>query len=337
MNDLRQYGHNFIQSALRYRLDRRGYVFLVCLAISTALWLLIALSKNYTTYLDFPVKYINVPSDQVVVNSLPKHLSLEVTAGGFTLLGYKWFKNIRTIKLDVGQYEADRKQSVSVTSISTSDFFDDIAKQLGRGVNIDRDYIFPKMIEVITSDTVTKTLAIIPRHQLQFGEGYRLSGVVEARPAVVDVFGPTCLLDTIESLSTELVQVEALAESQMISAAIDFNDPVGVLKCEQAQVLMEIPVDQYTLGSSEVAITVEGLPDSIVLQLFPGTIKVEYLVGMRDYDQVKGNMFTAEVQFPNLQDSVDKLKVHLSNAPDLVEVVRFEPKKVQFVWRKKSQ
>ena len=66
--------------------DSRVIIFLICLLISTILWFLNALGKNYDTTLEFPVKYINPPENQFIANSPPENLVLKVNAHGFYIV-----------------------------------------------------------------------------------------------------------------------------------------------------------------------------------------------------------------------------------------------------------
>ena len=73
----------------RLKNDKQIVVFLVCLLIATALWFLNALSKDYSTTISYPVKFVNPPSNQFVSNKLPQKFELQVEAHGFTLLRHK--------------------------------------------------------------------------------------------------------------------------------------------------------------------------------------------------------------------------------------------------------
>ncbi len=70
----------------KLRNDKQVIVFLVCLFIATTLWFLNALSKDYTTIVSYPVKYINPPKNQFLANKPPSKFDLKVEAHGFTLL-----------------------------------------------------------------------------------------------------------------------------------------------------------------------------------------------------------------------------------------------------------
>ena len=65
--------------------DKRIVVFIVCLSIATVLWFLNALSKDYSTTISYPVKYVNPPGNQFLSNSPPAKFDLKVEAHGFTL------------------------------------------------------------------------------------------------------------------------------------------------------------------------------------------------------------------------------------------------------------
>ena len=53
------------------RPDKRVIIYLVCVGIATVFWLLNMLGKNYTADLDLPVRYGNLPENQVLINKLP--------------------------------------------------------------------------------------------------------------------------------------------------------------------------------------------------------------------------------------------------------------------------
>ena len=69
--------------------DKRIVVFMVCLLIATVLWFLNALSKEYSTTITYPVKYVNPPGNQFLSNTPPAKFDLKVEAHGFTLLRHK--------------------------------------------------------------------------------------------------------------------------------------------------------------------------------------------------------------------------------------------------------
>ena len=67
----------------------KAFVFLVCLALSFFLWLLLSLEKRYTSRISVPISYVEFPKDKQFSGSLPQKFDLTVDGYGYTLLSYK--------------------------------------------------------------------------------------------------------------------------------------------------------------------------------------------------------------------------------------------------------
>ena len=80
-----------LKSGLIYRignpkdedLKNKLYVFLVCLAISIFIWLLIVLSKNNIETIDYPITYSKPPDNLVLTNVPDSLLSFRLSSSGF--------------------------------------------------------------------------------------------------------------------------------------------------------------------------------------------------------------------------------------------------------------
>ena len=77
------------KSKKRLKTNLKLRVFLVFLSLSIVLWLLINLSKTYTSDVEFEVKYINLPIDKVLQTTPINQLEASVSSTGFTLLRYQ--------------------------------------------------------------------------------------------------------------------------------------------------------------------------------------------------------------------------------------------------------
>ena len=60
--------------------------FLLFLGVSALIWLLITLSKEYTSSLDLYVKFTNVPQDKMLVNNNVQQIKVDVKASGFKII-----------------------------------------------------------------------------------------------------------------------------------------------------------------------------------------------------------------------------------------------------------
>ena len=310
---------------------------MVCLAISTAIWFLIALSKPYTTFVEFDTRYTNLPEDKLLVHKLPDQIAVRVTAQGFTLLSWKMGVSGSTLDIDVSKFPVEKRINRQIINVVTGDLLEQLSRQLGSHSDITRDNILPDTISVVLSDSFSKSVPVIANHRLTFAKDFELDGDIETQPSVVDIYGPRAILDTINVLYTEQVSLEDVDGPKDLVSRLMFPNPAGNVRVEPEKVFVKIPADQYTAGSIMVPIVVKNVPDSFAVRTFPDSIRVDYNIGMRR-GVLSSSQFKAEIILPDTADIEDyrKLPVELMRHPDYIKVSRHEPHRVEFIFRKKE-
>jgi hypothetical protein len=109
------------------RNNQRLIIFIICLILATILWFLNALSKNYTTQIAYPVRYIELPKNKFIINEPPSNLQLRVNAHGFTLLRYKLHMAFYPVELNVSEIiEENRLPSGSNLILRPGDILEKI-------------------------------------------------------------------------------------------------------------------------------------------------------------------------------------------------------------------
>jgi len=106
-------------------------LFSVFLLISVFIWLLSALSKNYTSVIEYPLVYTDFPEERAFVGELPGHLDLRINAIGYALLRYKMFRKPVPISFKVSAFTLNRPgQDSSRAYILTRYLKDQVSRQL---------------------------------------------------------------------------------------------------------------------------------------------------------------------------------------------------------------
>jgi hypothetical protein len=320
----------FFRSISSYRPDRRAYIFLVCVAFSTIIWFLIALSKEYTTYIDFPVEYSNAPTDQIITNQLPGHVSLEVSSHGFGLLSYSWFAN-KTITIDLAHLNVRNRGVTTHSYIVMRDLINDFSEQFESSIELHKDRIFPDTIHVMSSDTMTKKVAVHLDAVLTFEPQHNLSKETQYLPRAVFLHGPKSMLDTMTLISTERLFLPNLKESQSLSVPLLLSDQLGLVTIDQPEVLVTIAVDMFTEREMRVHLKTNEIPPGFSVKLHPEYITVKYAVGLSNFNQVSAKMFRAVVELPDTSELTNslRLRVELVQTPDFIEVIDYKPKRVE--------
>ena len=91
----------------KVKINKKLLIYLFFLVISIALWYLNALSKDYTTFVQYKVQYENFPKGKALISELPEKLSLKVKGLGFSVLKHKLLAYTRSIAIPIDNFRLD--------------------------------------------------------------------------------------------------------------------------------------------------------------------------------------------------------------------------------------
>lgn len=314
--------------------NKKLLVYLFFVGLSTIFWFLNALSKEYTTSINYPVYYINFPENKVLTNDLPKKLSLRVNAYGFDLLRYKLSTAFLSNPFDVNKYTNKRIEGSSLNNYTllTSNIKERIEKELSTGIRLEA--ISPDTIRFQFSPILEKKVPVVLDLKLNYEQQFMKGGAILPEFDSILVKGPQSLIDSIHIAKTELLELSGLKKDT--KKEIDFEKIEGV-SFSPKKLTVNIPVERFTEANKNVSIKVDNLPDSVLLRLFPGDVKLSYFVGMNKYENITEDHFDVRVDYLEaIQGDGNKLKVELKRSPDFVSNVRFYPQTVTFLIEKRK-
>ena len=102
----------------RLKANLKLRMFFVFLTFSFVFWMLIKLSKSYTTEVIFDVVYVNLPIDKVFQAAAIPEINATVFSSGFNLLKYGFSR--RKLQLDVSNLAYKKGNNVSKCFLRTS-------------------------------------------------------------------------------------------------------------------------------------------------------------------------------------------------------------------------
>ncbi len=194
-------------------LRKRAMIFSFFLVLSVIFWFMNALSKNYTTTIDYPVRYRNFPEDKIMIGNLPEHLSLEVNAHGYTLLRYRLSSRYIPLVFNVRSFTMNRMSSADsgVYYIETRFARNYIAKQLSSEFNI-MD-IKPDTLVFRFATLVARRVRVVPKISFRLDKQLILKEDPYLIPDSVKVSGPDYLIDTLTTIYTKLLDAGLITQS----------------------------------------------------------------------------------------------------------------------------
>jgi hypothetical protein len=306
--------------------DRRIFVFAVCLFIATALWFLNALSKDYSTKISLPVKFVNPPDNMFLTSDPPAKFQLNIDAHGFSLLRHKLSLATSPIILDLNTLYQQNDRTQNIITLQTQSLIARISEQVSSEITITA--ITPQVLTLIFDSLETRTLPVKPNIQTQFKSQFYQKGEIIFTPESIRVSGPASVLDTLRNLTTEFTEIKGIDSDVEKTLRIlpPENTDIG-----KEKVTVKIPVERFTEKEITVPIQVKNKPEDISVKLFPSEVKISFLVGMSEYENITAADFRAFVDYNQANYDTETLELNIGMQPPFLQMLRLSPQEVEFL------
>ncbi len=306
--------------------NKQVVVFLVCLLIATALWFLNALSKDYSTTISYPVKYVNAPSHQFLSNEPPSKLELKVDAHGFTLLRHKLSLSFSPIILNLTNLTKGVSPKNRTYEIQTRQHLKRIASQVSNEIQVLE--VQPEIIRIVLDSLISKTVPVMANIKLDFKSQFKLKNPVSLLPTEVKITGPATSIDTIDFLLTEQKRYSNLDAT--IERNLEIIHPKKTTIVPQ-KVLTKINVEKFTEKELKVPIHIINQPPNLKIKLFPSEVKLNFLVGLSEFDNINSSDFKVVVDYALIDSGSSNLAIRVESKPVFIDLVRIKPESVEFL------
>lgn len=293
-------------------------------------WLLISLSREYPSMMTIPVEYKNIPGKKVVVNDLPKVITVEIRTSGFRIISNHFTKSFDPISVDVGGKMERSVITGGILAIPTNSFITDFSNQLGKEINITG--FRPDSIIFNFKDKETRFVPVRLSFQGSFQKQYDTTSAPLIDPSVIEVSGPPAELAKLTYINTELLTGYALKADLKAKVKLIRNK---LLTYNKEEVSVVIPVQKFTEGSFDIDIHAMNVPKGFTLKTYPGSVKVRYSVPLSEYNKISPPQFDVVADASTLEEEhPDKLTLQLMTRPSSVRNFFLDPEKVDYILRK---
>lgn len=319
------------QGATPLRFNKQISVFLVCLLIAIVFWLLMSLSRSYSTSIVFPVKYTHLPDRKLVVNELPEQITVQLKTSGFRIIYYGFRRQPDPINIDLASGISGSGRLRDAAAIPTRNFAADFSRQLGAEVEVLG--FDPDTILVLFSDKVTKKVPVQTNLFIQLDRQFDTVSAPFTVPDSVLVSGPPSALRKIRKVVTRKI------EKSGVKTNLDFSvelEDVPLVEFDPPAVQVKVNVEKFTEGMQEVPVHAVNVPAGYVLKMFPERVTVRYQVALSKFKSVNLQQFDIVADASSLPDAdISILPLRVIAQPGMVRAVSVVPSEVEFILRKK--
>lgn len=302
---------------------KNARLFIALLLITSGTWMIIQLSKTYTTDASIKVRINNIPIDKVL-SSESMEVDHQITASGFKLL---WL-DLRSNTLDIDMKEFKRTDDAYILGN------DKIRSILSEKYLIDGKDISFKEDEIVVdySRREVKYVKVRPNINYTFATGYNTVDSIKVIPDSVKISGKKENVDGIDHLETESIQLEDVDDTLDQKAKLKF--PGNKIKLGKKQVKVYLPVQKFTEDEKVVPVEMVNVPDSLQVNYFPKNVSINYLIPISRYNKIQIDQFKVQCDFSEKFTKQGFMIAELVGKPEDIKNVSITPYKIEYLIKK---
>lgn len=261
----------------------RTIAIIVCFAISGILWLTFTMQETHEIVLPLELQVENMPSDQMLADSLPRSIRVTVEAERVQLLRLIW--DPPTVPINVGT------ERISV---------EEVIPPLG---NVRVQGVSPSVIEPRLEPQVARRIPIQLRHAISTPSSHDFLVPPTITPDSVLVTGARSVVNSLRFWPTKVIEHEGLRDT--LEARVALSDTLSSLVQRRPNEVSLMAVAGEFVGSiREIDVHVQGVPSGEqVVVLDPPSVRVRYRVLFSHYEQaLHAPDFYAEVSYDQIRN-----------------------------------
>ncbi len=323
MNDLMS---EITKKIKRFLTTKDLLVFLFFLLLSTALWTLQALRKNYTMTVEMPINYVNLPQDYIITNELPTHIKLALEGRGSDLVRYRYGNVLEPLHIDMEEVVKGRKH------VATTAYIGQIQKQIKPETAIRR--VSPDSIHYSLEKQRKKVVSVELDAEIDLVQQYTLSDSIQISPSKITIYGPQAELNKLDTIQTEHLELSGIKDTVIIQAQLQTMRNV---RYSDSIIEVKIASERFTEKSIQLPISTKNVPSNCTLRIFPSTATLSYQIGLSSYEKVDASSFSLYVDFQEARKNPkEKLAIKMHKKPTKAFNIKLKPECVECIIEEKS-
>ena len=305
--------------------QRKVQIFLLFLLVAFLLRLVSKLSEQYTKQSNFWISYTNQPDSIFIKSTTRDQIPVRLRASGFNFLSYTWRPKVVQVDLSRLSY---RNRSYYVPK---SDFQGQIEDQLTgsmRLLDVGVDTLFVDYVAVRE-----KKVPVILSSNYQAAQNHLIEGDIGVQPTEVTIKGPLYEIDSIQQVSTTLVERPELESDFEFKEALKLDPRLEYTVLQPSSVTVSGTVYRFSEKVIEIPVTVLNVPAGAEIKTFPETVKILCRAKLERLKALSEADFTATADYDHLT-SDQLLQVSLQMQPEDVPSVQLLDTQLEFILRR---
>ncbi|NDW18905.1 YbbR-like domain-containing protein [Dysgonomonas sp. 216] len=307
---------------------RKVLTFSFFVLLSSILWFFQIYRQNFTASYDLPIRYISIPDSVIFNTPLPESINITIKDNGYGLFNSYFTKRKDSLTIDISEVFATTSNKV-LSSTSLQQAVKNKLQNTATLVNYD-----PSFITFQYTALKQKKLPVIFNGQVFISSGYLLDGDISILPDTVLAYGPETILNGMNYVYTVNDTIHEYNSESPLKYAIKNIENVKFIP---DVVDVYVPIDKYTQKNLQIEIVCINLPEKLEVKFFPSSVKVSFLVGLSQYQQITEKDFVIQLDYNDLKNTREShVPLRIISMPDHIQSVSMSPADVEFIFEQNN-
>jgi YbbR domain-containing protein len=180
---------------------------------------------------------------------------------------------------------------------------------------------------------ITKTLPIKLNLKIELARQYMLSDKIKLEPSLVTAFGPKRVLDSLKSISTELLEKKNLNDTVSFRCRLK---SINHVRFSTKYTKVGISVEPFTERKVQIPISALNCPTNLAIRTFPAFVNATYIVGLSQFNSLSPFDIQVYLDYNDLKISkTSKHILKIRNNTSHISNIRISPQEVEFILEQK--
>lgn len=310
---------NFTDRILKVIRNRKVFVFLIFFAISSLLWFLNTLNKEYITEIEIPLRYSNIPNENELLDDYQKNLTVNISGHGYSILKLKMESFSIPLLLNLGKYDLYRTSyNANKHFILKSSILNDVRNRLGSEIevlSIQPDSLFFNYIP-----TASRKVPIVLNVDYTIPNEYMLVNEVSFSPDSVTIYGETHDIDSITEIHTQKTNIGDILPNKSYNVLLEPNSKI---RYNKNKVNLNFELKKFVENKIEISISPLHFPKENKTILIPDKTQITYRVPISIYKKIDNKNFKVVADFDKRKSNAIQLEVLSTNKT--IQVIKLQP------------
>jgi hypothetical protein len=316
-------------SSISFKDNRKVKVFVFFLVLTSIIWLIIELSKTYTSSTVFNVEYKNLPSDKLLQIKPVSNLDVAIKASGFNLLRYK----MKAPKISFNLSNISKKGSYHYI-LPNSQLSNLNTQLVGETeiISVLKDTIF---IEI--GKNISKKVPVVPITEIKFKLGYNLIEKLTVIPDSIVITGSEKYIDSIKEISTVQLKLNDVYENIDKELGLIISKKNKNISFSSTKVKLSGMVDKFTEGKFNIPVSIINEPEDVKVNPFPKEIEVIYQASITHFNMINDNSFLVVFDYKQYENdsTTQYLTPIIKQKSEYISSLKINPNQIEFLIQKK--